>query len=342
MIILLLFYLNNIKCYSICIEDNRSLTELLFQGQPGTIFTCKILTSYRPNYNKIIKKKDTLTGKIEEIEEVVDVLSEDGISDCTSTAVLIYTYFGKVDSNIVTLKGSCFQVGKIYLICASQNGKIFYCGGNCDKWTRQVSDDPNLTFEVNLIKEFSDIFKNKSTGKFSFKNKKGFIIAEGQYKKGEPVKVWKHYYDTGTIKSEYDLKNNITKEFSKDGCIISKVTKNNNISDYEKYSPTINGLLQTRFVENFNEDGSIMEIYGYYDNRRLKSVHSQINIKNKKSNSWSSGGKTGIYEEYYENGQIKIKGQYKNRKRVGLWKWYNDDGSDKGEVDYKDGEKGNE
>ena len=33
-----------------CIEDNRGLTEMLFQGKPRTVFTCKVLTFSTPNY----------------------------------------------------------------------------------------------------------------------------------------------------------------------------------------------------------------------------------------------------------------------------------------------------
>ena len=35
----------------------------------------------------------------------------------------------------------------------------------------------------------------------------------------------------------------------------------------------------------------------------------------------------GLMEVYYENGQLRRKGNYKNNKREGLWEYFKQDGS---------------
>ena len=47
----------------------------------------------------------------------------------------------------------------------------------------------------------------------------------------------------------------------------------------------------------------------------------------------------GVSESYYKNGQLMTKGNFKDDKQDGLWKWYYDDGQLKYKVNYKDGEE---
>ena len=35
----------------------------------------------------------------------------------------------------------------------------------------------------------------------------------------------------------------------------------------------------------------------------------------------------GLWEEYYDNGQLRWKGNWEDGKSEGLWEWYNEDGS---------------
>lgn len=38
------------------------------------------------------------------------------------------------------------------------------------------------------------------------------------------------------------------------------------------------------------------------------------------------GIKEGPYYSWFKNGKLKVNGTYKNKKRIGVWKWYNEDG----------------
>ena len=132
------FYQSSWGC---CSDDNRTLTEMLFQGKAGTIFTCKVLTFSTPTY-----------------PDNIIVSSSDGSIDGTAIVEIITVYFGNVDTNIVTLRaGSYMTVGMTYLIYTGGSGRIFGFGGNCDRWSKQVKDnsvtgiDENeLDFGVNI------------------------------------------------------------------------------------------------------------------------------------------------------------------------------------------------
>jgi antitoxin component YwqK of YwqJK toxin-antitoxin module len=313
-------YKSSLGC---CAGDDRTLTEMLFQGKPGTIFTCKVLTFSIPTY-----------------PDNIIVSSSDGSIDGTATAEIVTVYFGKVDTNVVTLRaGSYLTVGMTYLIYTGGSGRVFGFGGNCDRWSKQVTDNPATTNELLILKQFAGIFKNKTAGDFTFTNSKNIVLAKGQFKKGKPIKLWQHFYDNGTIKAEFDLTRNITSQYSANGFIKSRSTVNENIGFYEQFSDKVNGKLTFTDREVKNDTGLVMTVSEYYDNGNIKNLSSQVNINSKGGGSYSTG-KTGEYKEYYENGNLKLLGQYRTDKRIGLWKWYHENGEFNAEFDYKDGTGG--
>lgn len=303
--------------WGICAYDVRSLTEMLFKGNAGMIFTCNVLSMTTPKGN----------------DKSLRYFCGGGI-DGTATVEILEIYFGKVETKIVTLKaGSYLTVGKTYLIYGYGSGLNIGCGGSCDNWTKQVTDNPLATSELKILKQFSDIFKNASSGQFTFSNDKNILLAKGRFKKGKAVNIWQHFYDNGIIKAEYDLTKNVTSQFSSNGLIVSKNTINKNMGIYEQYSDKVNGQLAYKFVELEKGKEMIMECSEYFINGKLKNISSAVYIDNKST----STGKTGEYKEFYENGHLKLQGQYKADRRIGLWKWYNENGEFNTYFDYKDG-----
>ena len=306
--------------YASCASDDRTLTEMLFQDKAGTIFTCKVLTFSIPTY-----------------PDNIIVSNSDGSIDGTATVEIVTVYFGEVDTNIVTLRaGSYLTIGMTYLIYTGGSGRFFGFGGNCDRWSKQVTVNPATTNELLILKQFSDIFKNKSSGQFTFTNSKNIVLAKGYFKNGKAIKIWQHFYDSGIIKAEFDLTKNITSQFTSNGFIKSKNTINKNIGIYEQYSDKVSGLLSYKFIEVEMKKEMIMECSEYFSNGKLKNLSSAVYINNKST----STGKTGDYKEFFENGNMKLQGQYKTNKRIGLWKWYNENGEFNTEFDYKDGTGG--
>lgn len=320
---ILLFFALYESSLGCCAADDRTLTEMIFQGKAGTILTCKILTFSTPTHPN----------------NVIDRSSGGGING-TATAQIVTVYFGTVDTNIITIRaGHYLIVGKTYLIYTVGSGRVFAFGGHCDRWSKQVTDNPEITNELKTLKQFSDIFKNKTSGYFTFTNAKNIVVAKGQYKKGVAIKTWQHFYNNGTIKVTFDLVKNITSQYADNGFIKSRSTINGNSGYYEQFSDKINGQLTFTDREVKNDTGFVMTTSAYHDNGKIKNLSSQININIKEGGSYAYG-KIGNYKEFYENGNLKLQGQYQTDKRIGLWKWYHENGAFDTEFDYKDGKDG--
>lgn len=306
------------NAFACCVGDDRTLSERLFQGDAGTIFTCKVLTFSTPTY-----------------PENVVVYRSDGSIDGTATVELISVYFGKPDTNIVTLRaGSHLTVGNTYLIYTEGSGRVFGFGGICDRWSRQLTDSPESDHELLVLKQFSDIFKNQISGSFTFTNANQRVIARGQYKKGEASRTWQHFNEDGTLKAEFDLNKGITAQYSRNGFIKSKSTVNGDTGFYEQFSDRVNGQHTYTNREVKTDTALIMTVSEYYDNGLKKNLFSQLYHKNK-------GGteKTGEYKEFHENGELKVTGQFQNNQRVGLWQWHHEDVEFNTEFDYQDGQR---
>lgn len=312
---ILLFVLLSYSSFGSCAGDDRTLTEMLFQGKAGTIFTCEIL-----EYPIIVKRSDD-------------------VQDYTATAKIIKIYFGKVDSNIITLRVGLpyVKAGDIYLVYSSGIDNIFSFGYHyCDIRSKEVTYHSEVQNELIILQQFSDIFKQKSTGSFAFVNSNNVVLAKGQYKGGEAIGVWQHFYDNGNLKAEYDLDKNITSQYAPNGFIKGRNTINGNIGFYEHFSDSINGQLTFTGKEVKKDSVTVMTVVSYYDNGSIKEISGQINITRINYGAFSTG-KSGEYKEYYENGNLRLEGNYKTGKRIGLWKWYHENGAFYTEFDYKDG-----
>ncbi|QIG88638.1 hypothetical protein G6R40_02690 [Chryseobacterium sp. POL2] len=240
------------------------------------------------------------------------MIASDGSIDGTATAEIIEVYFGNVDTNIITLRaGSYLTVGKSYLIYTGGSGRVFSFGGNCDRWTKQISDNPIVVNELHILKQFADIFKNKLSGKFKFINSNNIVIAEGQFKKGKSVKIWRHFFDNGVVKSEFDLTNGLTSYFYQNGFIKTRQTALKDTSIFEKYCELQKDELVFKVTEIKDKNGKTVSSVWWENNH-----------------------------EHYPNGKIKFTGLTSGGKRIGVWKWFNDKGEMTAEWDYKDGTYG--
>jgi len=275
--------------FSICALDDRTLTELLFNDYKGTIFSCRILSFYNA------------------YDEDYSISSEGIVG--FATAEIIEVYFGKVDTNIVKLNtGSYLTVGASYLIFTYGNGHVFSFGGNCDNWSTEINNSPKILNELDIIKQFSNIYKKYLSGKFTFRNSKDIIVAEGKYKKGKAIKLWRHYYDSGIIKAEFDLSKNIVLQYYSNGFIKTKEISNKKSLIFESYCVLLKGEMVLKIIEIKDKSGKVI---------------SSIN--------WN------CIHAHYPNGKLKYTGQLENGKCVGVWKWFNENGELTDEYNSEDG-----
>lgn len=257
--------------------------------------------------------------------------------DGTATAQIIRVYFGKVDTNVITLKtGSSLLVGKSYLIYSGAEGRVFYCGGSCDERTHEITNSPEDLSELKILEQFADIYKNKKSGKYTFLSATKIVLASGEFKKGVPVKTWKHYFYDGALKIEQDLEAKSKKIYLANGLMLVHNVEYKDSSVSLAYSNVVSGRLDYRWVTFPNSKGFVLTMYEYYPNGNLKLCESTVYV-NEKGGGTGTDGKTGRYIEGFENGNLKVAGAMNKTKRIGLWKWYNEDGSFNAEFDYKDG-----
>ena len=55
--------------------------------------------------------------------------------------------------------------------------------------------------------------------------------------------------------------------------------------------------------------------------------------------TYRNGKREGVWEEYFDKGQLRLKGTWKNGKREGVWETYHDNGQLSEKRTYKDGKR---
>ncbi len=301
--------INFFSGFAICSGDSRSFTEILFQNKDFTIFKCKI----------------------------------QGYAKGWYTAQVLETFMGKIDGNIVKLNAKLGKFAGIYktgdevLVYSSDGaGTEFNLNGTCDDLTKIITPNEQTQHELKLLAEFADIFKNKKSGEFKFYYANKVLAAEGNYKSGKPAGTWKHYYANTQLKTEQDFENNVTKYYAENGFISSytKVTKDSTLNLI--YSNKTNGNVSYKFVDIPNDSGFVSVNYEFYENKNIKLIQSLAYLV--KGTNTSFSGTVGKYSEFWDNGKVKVQGNYSKSKRVGIWKYFDKTGKLISEFDNKDGD----
>ncbi|MBI1287212.1 MAG: hypothetical protein GC178_06495 [Flavobacteriales bacterium] len=211
--------------------------------------------------------------------------------------------------------------------------------------------------------------QEKEYVKFTYDN--GVVSSEGFMQDGQPEGYWKTYYEDGTLKSEGNRvkhqldsiwkfyspegeitqsityldgkKNGVRKTFFEDGVLQKEETFKNDVlvGTIKKYYPsgklaetipldTLGKGKEQGFGYEFAEDdGRITAIIeyrnGYVANRE------RINRKDKFNQ------KQGLWKEFYESRSVKVEGRYKNDKKNGYFKTYDEEGNLVETLKYEDG-----
>ena len=151
----------------------------------------------------------------------------------------------------------------------------------------------------------------------------GELLHKGYYIEGQ-LKVYKNFYPNGNVERNFkaidSFKSKLTLFFP-NGNIKSKVSYSN---DFAMEWTDYNANGKVSFYEKYNKDKmSHDNKVFYYESGNMKD---ELTIDHKKK-------KTYIYTEYYENGNIKLKGHLKfdigifDYVKYGTWHHYDDDGT---------------
>lgn len=174
--------------------------------------------------------------------------------------------------------------------------------------------------ELELNRQNSKYYKKGEstpyTGEKKTYNDEGEVKIVATYEDG--VEVSNIYYDDYSkgIKSTEDLKKGDINEriMYDDGIITYHSIQNMKESYGEDREYSFEGILQkvNRYIGIYMKDRKPHGIQEeYYENGNLM-----------KRVEYRNGNLHGIYEEYDEEGKLKIKGEYKNGEKVGEWKEY--------------------
>lgn len=150
----------------------------------------------------------------------------------------------------------------------------------------------------------------------------GELMYEGEFINNKQEGIWKLYYENGDIKRENIFKNHIKifqKEYYKGNKIKSETSYN---EDTGKESSK----------KEWNEDGKLTEETSVGQSGKLLMVRSSYYENGKieeKSNliqtDWG-WNKHGLYQSYYESGQLEKEGIIENDTYQGEWKEYFESG----------------
>lgn len=189
----------------------------------------------------------------------------------------------------------------------------------------------------------------------------GVVASEGNMLNGQPEGYWKTYYDTGVLKSEGNRVNHqldsIWKFYAPTGIITQSITYQNGKKNGKRKSFYEDGTI--RKEEHFREDILVDEIKKYYPSGSLRELVPLDTLGKGKEegtgyeyaeddgritavvyyrNGYISGRerinrkdkfnqKQGLWRFFYPSLLTKEEGRFKNDKKNGYWKTYDEEGN---------------
>jgi antitoxin component YwqK of YwqJK toxin-antitoxin module len=184
----------------------------------------------------------------------------------------------------------------------------------------------------------------------------GEIASEGLFKNGLPEGVWKSYYPSGVIKSignkvagqsdslwqffdkdglltatyEYanDLKNGCARQFDSLGTVTQEAFYIDDKKQGEELWYFADGSVQKQLVY---QDGDVNGIVLEYNEDGIvitEQEYSNGHLRRKEEfNRYDDDGKkTGVWRDYFDNGNIKTEINYRGGKKDGITKEFDEDG----------------
>lgn len=186
------------------------------------------------------------------------------------------------------------------------------------------------------------------TYKNGYVNKKEYINRVDKF--GQKQDKWIEFYEDGTVKLEgrykNDKKDGYWKDYTEEGSLISTTKWKNGIliPDPEelakldiktKYHPNA----QPKFVGSYNKD--VEEgVHRFYseDGEITASKIYHRGVLLGEGIVDAEGKRQGPWKEFFETGELKSEGKYKDGKRVGPWKHYHANGKIEQTGSYVDGQ----
>ena len=197
-------------------------------------------------------------------------------------------------------------------------------------WDNWVDDDDILVSKGTFV-------KGKKEGIWE-EYLDGELVGKGIYKNGKELGIWEFYEDGEVYRKELFQSGKLVGRWypSRDTLDESEQSKkgklfiprrlsgeNSRFIQWNKEQPIVDGERINQFTHNGKKTGIWEE---YWNNGQLYS-----------KGLYKDNKKDGIWETYYSNGQLKSKFSYKDGKYDGIWEEYHENGQLKSKFSYKDG-----
>ena len=179
----------------------------------------------------------------------------------------------------------------------------------------------------------------------------GSIRYEGSFTNDQPVGEWKRFHENGKIKALLHNFPNTDKAsaelFDSNGVRFAKGNFKGTAKDSTwNYYNSIQLVGQENYSEGEKNGTSLTFFVNGSPATESNWVNSQLNGvsrsfyssgKKKTEILFQQGKRQGLNLIYYESGQIQITGQYNNDQPEGIWKFMDENGKVKYELNYKAG-----
>ncbi|MCF8218028.1 MAG: hypothetical protein K9J21_03480 [Bacteroidales bacterium] len=216
-----------------------------------------------------------------------------------------------------------------------------------DGWSKVFFPDSTLKREVKYVDGKKDGFEKEYDREGNIvtlkKYDQGFLVSREfinrRDKQGRKQGPWKTFYNNGNLKTSVTYlngkKNGIYKKYNKNGGLVEikkykngkEITDDEQVADYEiKRNYYNNGQVKTKATYLNDKMDGVRREYDKEGNITKSYVMDQGRVEEKGGIVDKSGLKQGKWEEYYESGQIKAKGKYKDGVKVGEWVYYFENG----------------
>ena len=320
---------------SCCAEDNYgNLTELLndptesrYPYHSGrSIFTIKIDQSFnhpRQGFKNIGIVQKVYRGNLEVGKKIT--ISSGGNSSAGGHQLL---------------------PGDEYIIFSRSYDENHFSAFVCDRFSRRIKHKGKYVSDqfakdyIKVIDKYFNLKDSKYTGKKTFKLGK-MVLAKGSFKDGLPHGDWKHYqvngkksllkseiqYQDGSLHGKEKIYQSHGKEKLKSVTTFEKGKELNklfyNINEGEVF---LSQSSTTFYLKDNSTQKSITNYHYGKDQIRekLNEVSTNVNVP---QYYFTYRFRDGKYISYFENGQVKEKGEFYRGARIHEWYTYNEDGS---------------
>jgi antitoxin component YwqK of YwqJK toxin-antitoxin module len=190
-------------------------------------------------------------------------------------------------------------------------------------------------------------------GKWTKTYANGIPRYEGQFKNDKPYGEFKNYYISGVLKAvtKYSPDGIIarTKTFHENSLPMASGKYINQIKDsvWNYYSDTDGKLISQESYKNnklegksitfYPDNGKIAESIDYINGKKegeLRKYFPEGNIMTE--GTYVNDQLEGDFTLYFPNGNIQIKGKYKDGRQIGNWSYFDEEGKEVSEDDFKE------